>query len=227
MKKLYAILYAVMLVCLVGTVVFLILSPDRIPAHYDFAGKADRFGSKYEYLLFPLFALALGAFFLLVARAQQKKGVEANAKVLLYASIFTVIFFTLLGSYFMVKALRYDPSSAPEVSYDDVNRFINIGMGVLLMALGNIMPKMRRNGLFGLRTKWSMANDAVWQKSQRFGGISAVIAGLCLIVLSLFLPGAWNILPLTGILLLWIILCVAASRRYYREDRAAQGDQTP
>ena len=220
MKKLYSVIFAVLLICVIGTVIFLILSPDQIPVHYNFAGEVDRIGSKYENLIWPFLAIGMGAFFLLMARVPRKKGEKTNEKILLIAGVCTLIFFTLLGFYFMLKALRYDPKAAPQVSFDDVNRFVSIGIGALLVVLGNIMPKMRRNALFGLRTKWSMANDNVWQKSQRFGGIASVIAGFAMIILALFVPGMWNIVVMTIVIVIWLILCVLASRRYYLADKA-------
>ena len=222
MKKLYSVIYVVLLICVIGTVIFLILSPDRIPVHYNFAGEVDRIGSKYENLIWPFFAIGMGAFFLLMARVPRKKGEKTNEKILLIAGVCTLIFFTLLGFYFMLKALKYDPKAAPQVSFDDANRFVSIGIGALLVVLGNIMPKMRRNALFGLRTKWSMANDNVWQKSQRFGGIASVIAGFVMIILALFVPGMWNIVVMTIVIVIWLILCVLASRRYYLADQDKQ-----
>jgi len=179
----------------------------------------DRIGSKFENLIWPGFAAGMGLFFLLMAKGPKKKGEKTNEKILIIAGICTLIFFTLLGFYFMWKALRYDPGAASTVSYDDVSRFVSIGIGALLVVLGNLMPKMRRNALFGLRTKWSMANDRVWQKSQRFGGIATVIAGFCLILLSLLIPGIWNILVLTAVIVVWLIVCLVASYRYYQADR--------
>ena len=219
MKMLYSALYAVLLICVIGTVVFLILSPDRIPVHYNFAGEVDRIGSKYENLIWPGFAVGMGVFFLLMARIPRKKGEKTNEKVLMIAGVCTLIFFTLLGFYFMQKALRYDPQAAPQVSFDDLNRFVSVGIGALLVVLGNIMPKMRRNALFGLRTKWSMANDNVWQKSQRFGGITSVIAGFTMIILALLIPGIWNVLVITIVIVVWLILCIVASHRFYLEDQ--------
>ena len=219
MKKLYSALYAVLLICVIGTVVFLILSPDRIPVHYNFAGEVDRIGSKYENLIWPGFAVGMRVFFLLMARMPRKKGEKTNEKVLMIAGVCTLVFFTLLGFYFMQKALRYDPQAAPQVSFDDLNRFVSVGIGVLLVVLGNIMPKMRRNALLGLRTKWSMANDNVWQKSQRFGGITSVIAGFTMIILALLIPGIWNVLVMTIVIVVWLILCIVASHRFYLEDQ--------
>ena len=219
MKKLYAVLCAVLLTCVIGTVVFLILSPDRIPVHYNFAGEVDRIGSKYENLLFPGLVVVMAAVFLLIARFQRIQGHETNERIILYVGVCTLIFFTLLGFYFMWKAVKYDPSAAPPVSFDAVNRFVSIGIGALLVVMGNVMPKARRNSLFGLRTKWSMANDTVWQKSQRFGGITLVIAGFSMILLSLFIPGIWNVLMMTAVLAVAAVLSAVASYRYYRADK--------
>ncbi len=63
-----------------------------------------------------------------------------------------------------------------------------------------------------------MANDTVWQKSQRFGDIASVISGLVMIILALFVPGMWNILLMTVIIIIWLILCIVASHRYYLEQ---------
>ncbi len=217
MKKLYAICYGVILLCIIGTAILLIFTPDTIPVHYNFAGEVDRFGSKYENLIFPLFAIIMGAFFILLAKLQRKKGLAVNEKILLYTGICTLLFFTALGFYFMLKAIRYDPDATATFSID-VMKFTGIAIGIMLVILGNIMPKARRNAMFGLRTKWSMANDNVWQKSQRFGGITSVLCGLAMIIVSAIIPGVWNLIVTTVIVIVWITLCVIASYQYYKTD---------
>ncbi len=69
----------------------------------------------------------------------------------------------------------------------------------------------------GIRTKWSLAHDTVWQKSQRFGGITAVAGGLCMIVLSPFVPGMWNLAVLLAAVLALAVLSSYMSYRYYQE----------
>lgn len=221
MKRLYVLRFAVVAVCAVGTAALLVVTPDVVPAHYNFAGEADRFGSKYENLIFPLFALIMGTLFLLLAKGQRKKGEATNETILLCTGVSTLIFFTALGFFLMAKAIGYDPAAAPVMGINAV-KFVSVAMGALLMTLGNTMPKMRRNALFGLRTKWSMANDGVWQKSQRFSGVASVICGLLLVIAAIFVPGVWNIVLMTALILAWIAASVAASYRYYRADSAAQ-----
>ncbi|MBR4727852.1 MAG: SdpI family protein [Clostridia bacterium] len=225
MKKLQTAQWIVLLICVVGSIVFLILSPDRLPVHFDFSGKADRIGSKYELLILPLISIGLGVFFSVTAQQAQKKDDRSNEKMLRITGLATLIFMTAISFYLMSIAMRYDPSAASKVDYDNVNKFVSIATGALFVVLGNIMPKARRNSAFGLRTKWSMANDAVWQKSQRFGGIALVAAGFVMIVLSLFIPGVWNIVMMTVVLAVVLILSLVASYRYYRADQENEGSE--
>lgn len=71
-------------------------SPDTVPVHYNFAGEVDRFGSKYEKPNFPLIAIIMGTFFILLAKLQRKKGLATNEKILLYVGISTLLFFVAL-----------------------------------------------------------------------------------------------------------------------------------
>ena len=63
MKHLYRLAVILIVLGFAGTAVFLILAPDIIPAHYNFAGEADRMGSKYEYTLLPVISAGWVRFF--------------------------------------------------------------------------------------------------------------------------------------------------------------------
>ena len=39
-----------------------------------------------------------------------------------------------------------------------------------------------------------------------------------MIVLSAFVPGVWNLFVMTVIIIVWLILCMIASYRYYKAD---------
>ncbi len=217
MKKLYRAVCILLLLSIISTAVILILSPDVIPAHYNAAGEVDRFGSKYEHLIFPGFAFLMAGIMLSLLHLQRKRGMpEPEQKILLYTTVFSLVLFNGLGVFFGIIAINYsgDPVA---LKPDTLIRFISIVTGVLLMFFGNIMPKARRNAIFGLRTKWSMANDQVWRKSQRFGGISAVICGVLMVLSAAILPGDWNMAAMTLLILAWIAACVSASYVYYKK----------
>lgn len=214
MKKLYLILYSLTFLFILGTALFLLFMPDTVPLNYNFAGNIDRMGSKYEFLLMPIIALPMISAFILIAKRERKKNGKNNEKYLLLMSIYTIFLFACLGFYFQYKALTY--SSQESVSVDPF-KFISICIGIFNVVSGNIMPKLRRNSLIGIRTKWSMANDVVWQKTQRFLGISSVTLGLILIVASIFLSGIWNLLLMLILTAIWVVVCLKISYKYYKE----------
>lgn len=218
MKKLYAAVIALLVLSFVGTAVLLLFMPDTVPAHYNLAGEVDRYGSKYENLTFPVMNALFGIPFLCLARWRGKKNDALTEKVFLWTDAGMILFFMAEGAYFMIKDIRYDPAATPTVDLG-LWRLAGIFIGILLVLLGNIMPKAPRNAAFGLRTKWSMANDAVWQKSQRFGGFASVVCGLVLTVASLLAPEGWCLVLLLAVMAVWVTVCVAASYFYYRKTK--------
>ena len=224
MKHLRRLTRALIVLGFAITAVFFILGPDVVPAHYNFAGEVDRMGSKYEYIAFPCIAAASGAIFLLLAkqaRAKEWKSYELTEKVVLVSAVGEVLLFNGMGGFFMWRAAAYTEGiAAPAMPAIDIMRFFSLLLGVLLIALGNVMPKARMNGLFGVRTLWSMSSDEVWRKSQRFGGFSAVAAGALLLANAMFLKEIANLLVFTAVTVIWTVVSIAASYRYYKAEKS-------
>lgn len=221
MKKYYTAILLLVLLYIVSSAVLLILSPDIIPAHYGINGQPDRWGSKYENLLFPAIAVLIGVLFTLSAKKQQSKAENANAKPMLISAVAVMAFFNALTIYLGIKAIALSSTAGNAVGLPGVGKFFGVAMGALLCLLGNIMPKVRMNSVFGLRTKWSKANDRVWQKSQRFSGITAVAHGIATIIASILLSDMWIFIVLIALTVVWVVLCIAASYRYYKDDMKA------
>ena len=60
-------------------------------------------------------------------------------------------------------------------------------IGIFLIVINNIMPKVKRNCILGFRTKQTMKNDEIWKKCQRFSGFTGVIAGFIIVTSSFLL----------------------------------------
>jgi len=73
-----------------------------------------------------------------------------------------------------------------------IERMVPIGIGVLFILLGNVLPRARSNWWFGIRTPWTLSNERVWTRTHRVGGFLMVAAGIASIV-SAFVPGAAGI----------------------------------
>lgn len=215
MKKSYKAVFCLVVVSFVIVGIFLTFMPDRVPMHYNAAGGIDRMGSKYEYLLIPLILAALAGLIVVLAKYQARRGESGTEKAAMVSGISVLAFMIVLEVYILWKAAAYSPNTgdgqAPELL-----RLTALGLGALFIIIGNIMPKAGRNSLFGLRTGWSMKNDDVWQRCQRFGGYSAVVFGVMMIICGIALSGLAAACALIGLTVVMLIADIAASYRIYK-----------
>lgn len=169
MKKKKIIFYSLMFLPLIVVLIALHFLPERIPAHYDFNNQVTRWGSKYETLIFPVITVLFGYFMLGMAKfsSKQEENGSNNENVCIVAGIVSLTLFNAMTGYFLYA----DFNSIENLSSIalDINQLLFGLLGVAMIILGNIMPKLRMNSIAGLRTVWSMKNETTWKKSQRFG----------------------------------------------------------
>ena len=55
-----------------------------------------------------------------------------------------------------------------------------IFMGVVMIVIGNYLPKTHRNYIIGIRLPWTLENDKNWRKTHRLAGKIWVFGGLLL-----------------------------------------------
>ena len=97
MNKKRIIYFALMFLPLVVAVIALPFLPEKIPAHYNFAGEIDRWGSKYETLIFPAVTVAMGFFMLWMAKiAAKDENGKNNEKVVFYTGMGLSVWFTIM-----------------------------------------------------------------------------------------------------------------------------------
>ena len=181
--------FVLMLLPLGITLAALPFLPDQIPAHYDFNNQVTRWGSKYETLVMPGLTIVLGLFMLWMAkvsRKQEGQG-ENNYKICILSGMLGMGVFAAMTVYFLwadfLQAENLDNLGI------DVNSLTWGLLGIMMILMGNVMPKAKRNSLLGLRTKWSMSSEEAWRKSQRFGGTLAIVCGLGMILVSFLSRG--------------------------------------
>ena len=68
-------------------------------------------------------------------------------------------------------------------------------IGVILVVVGNVLPRLRPNSAIGIRTRWTLRDETVWMKTHRAGGYVLFVFGLILI--------AWTFIDFMGI---WWVL---------------------
>lgn len=208
MKIKKTVYFILMFLPLVITLVALPFLPDQIPAHYGYDNQVTRWGSKYETLLLPAVTILMGCFLLSMAKiaAKQETAGKNNENIVVLSGIATSILFNVMNGYFLYTGFnRIENLSSVSL---DVNQLLFTILGALLIVMGVFMPKLRMNSIIGLRTIWSLKNEITWKKSQQFGGISFVVAGIVIILICLFISG-WQCFAWTmGILLMTVIIDV-------------------
>ena len=203
--------------------------PDMVPMHYDLAGNIDRWGSKFEELILPAIAIVLALLWTLMIRYYQKKaektadekeraGALSNAKVLGIVGTAMAAFFTVLQGYNLYRAYS-GAKAGSQTAAVDIGKISCILLGLLFIVLGNFMPKTRTNSVVGFRTRWSMYNDNTWRKSNRFGAIALIAAGVLTIVTAVFVKSTAGCI---AAMLSYICLAAAAASVYaykvYKEE---------
>ncbi len=229
MKK---VMWIISLIPIVGTALVLQWMPDRVPMHYDMSGTIDRWGSKYEMMIFPVIILALSFFWTLMMWHFEKKASTSigekdaaaalsNAKVFGTVGIGMAVMYTALQIYFLYVAYKTAELESSQAAVD-WGKVSFIMIGILLIVIGNMMPKTRMNHVIGVRISWSMYNDTTWRKTNRFGGFVLMLTGIFMIIVAAVVSGSYAVTILSMALLM--LACVAtviyAHQVYISEKRA-------
>lgn len=187
--------------------------PKTIPAHYGLNGEVDRYGSKWELFILPVCSLIFGAFMFLSARGSSKHetSTKNNEKIVLIAGELSLGIFSVLSFYLLYLAFHNVTNVySPDIEIGNILCFL---MGIVMVVLGNIMPKTKRNSIVGFRCSWSMKNEEIWKKSQHFAGVASVITGIVLLIVSFFVHNISAIIFIVGSDLIMTIICLIYAYR--------------
>ena len=226
MKK---IMWIISFVSLAGTALALQFMPDLVPMHYDAFGNIDRWGSKYENLIFPMIILAMSLFWTLFMRYFEKKALKAaddkesagagsNAKVLGIVGLCMAGMFTVMQGFILYGAYSESVSGATQWTVD-IGKVSLILMGILFIVLGNYMTKTRINSVVGFRVSWSMYNDNTWRKSNRFGAYAIMAAGVVTIFIAAILNNSFGAaMAAAGAVMLAVVVTLVYSHKVYVQE---------
>ena len=182
--------------------------PQTIPAHYGVTGLVDRYGSKFELFILPVFSFVFGIFMFISAKSSSKHetSTKNNEKIVLIAGecflgLFTVISFYMLYLAFNNVTNVYSPDI-------ELGNILCFHMGITMIVLGNIMPKAKKNSIVGFRCAWTLKSDEIWKKSQHFAGAASVITGIFLVIVSFFVHNMSAVFCILGSDLTQTIICL-------------------
>jgi uncharacterized membrane protein len=165
--------------------------PERMPMHWNARGEVDGYGSRFwGTFAIPAFLLVLWGILRAVPYLDPRRENIEKFRGAYEDLIIAVIAFTAMIQVAVVGSALGWPIA--------VGRIVPVGVGVLFLYLGNLLPRFRSNFFLGIRTPWTLSSDSVWTKTHRFGGYVMSAVGLMMIVAGLTGSPLWIAIAIGG-----------------------------
>lgn len=164
-------------------VLFAFITAARLPAdavlptHWNASGQPDKFSDALTALLFPAgLMVAVGGLLAVIPRIEPLQERLSGSAPLLRASWIGIALLLLIIQ--LTIGLPAYGIAMP------VNA-IMIGIGLMLVMLGNALPKSRPGFFVGIRTPWAIMDEDNWIATHRLGGKLMMLAGLVIVIVSI------------------------------------------
>ncbi|WP_042131029.1 SdpI family protein [Paenibacillus sp. RS8] len=177
--------------------------PQELPAQWGITGKVNRYWDKS--IAIPLWGILGIVLPLIMQFTRSIDPKRENYKKFENAYAMSRLAIGVLFNLMLVLTVTYG-----------LGKDINVGkiaigaVGVMFIALGNYMPQVKDNYLFGVRTAWTLSSPEVWRKTHRLSGRMWMVGGL-LIFGGAFLSGVLSQALIIAALVLAIIVPVLYS----------------
>ena len=163
--------------------------PETMATHFDFHNEPNGWSSR-TFAVFGMPLVLLGLHWMCILLS----GLPGFAKPEASPKLQRLLLLVIPAVSLLVTVLVYGYALGASFS---IARIVWVFVGVIFAAVGNYLPKIRRNTLTGIRLPWTLMDDAVWNKTHRFSGPVWVLGGLLLIVCGLI--GTGPELPIAAI----------------------------
>ncbi len=168
---------ASILILIIFNILFYDKMPAELPTHWNFQGEADDYSSKFHAMVvIQGFLVLMNAFLCFMLDSDPKNNKQYNL-------VMTISKLSMPAIMLLIYIITVMAGFGREVK---VSTILPIFIGLLFIAIGNYLPKIKRNYTMGIKLPWTLNSDENWRRTHRLGGICFVIIGLCLI-LSVFL----------------------------------------
>ena len=152
--------------------------PDQLPTHFGVDGAADGWSGKG----FAVFGIPLMMLFFQVvirfATMLDKNNRGHNRKVMdlvgLIFPVMSIVFAVIIYSQALGKELN-------------LSTLLFAVLGLMFIAMGNWMPKIKQNATLGIKVRWTLYNEENWNRTHRFAGWCWCLGGIGFIFMG-FLP---------------------------------------
>lgn len=163
--------------------------PAQVPVHWDLDGTV-RYGGKGTIWLLALLPVVVTALMRVLPKVDPRRKNYSRFQGYYDGAVLAMVLF-FLGVFVVTLIESLRPGTV------SVGRTVTVGVGLLFLFLGNMMPKVKNNFFLGFRTPWTLSDPDVWNRTHRLGGILFFVLGVVLVPCGAFLPE-----PVTFVILL-------------------------
>lgn len=158
--------------------------PEIVPTHWNISGQADGQGPRWILtFLIPLASAGLIGLLAVLPLVGPFKANFERFRVTYGRICLTIILaMSALDVVFLLAGAGYPLR---------IGATLCVVMGLMLAVMGNWLGKVRRNFYVGVRTRWTLANEVVWEKTHRISAKLFVVHGLVSAVVGLVGPPDW------------------------------------
>lgn len=165
------------LILIIFNILFYDKMPAELPTHWNFHGEVDKYSSRFDAMVLTPGVLVIMNAVLLFMLDNDPRNKKQNNFVMIISKLTMPAIMLLSYTMTIMAGLGRELN---------VSVIIPVFVGLLLIAIGNYLPKIKRNYTMGIKLPWTLNSDENWRRTHRLGGICIVIIGLSLI-LSVFL----------------------------------------
>ena len=176
-KKLNILLF---ILCLLPVVVGIIMYPklpDQVVTHFGADGQPDGWSNKFIGVILLPSALALLGLFVPRLIRLDPKNKDINPKLENCIAWIIPIITIMCSSVTILNALGYNTK---------VEIIIPCVVGIMLMIIGNYLPKAKQNYTVGVKIPWTLNDEENWDKTHRVAGFVFTIGGFLIALSSFF-----------------------------------------
>ena len=160
-------------ILIIFNILFYNKMPAELPTHWNFQGQADDYGSKFHAMVTIQGFLVLMNLFLCFMLDNDPKNERQNNFLMTLSKMSMPIMMIVIYVITILAGLGKDINTSV---------IISILMGILFIAIGNYMPKVKRNYTMGIKLPWTLNSDENWNKTHRLAGYLFILGGILFLI---------------------------------------------
>ena len=160
-------------------------SGATVAVHWNVQGNPDGFAGTEALFLTPALALGIAVLLALIPRIEPRQlNLTQSRKAYVAAWIAIMLMMSLVTTVVALNAVGRGAAAA-------LSTWIPLGVGLLLIVVGNYLGKVRSNFFFGFRTPWTLSSELAWNKTHRLAARLFVAWGVLVLLTAFVKPLAF------------------------------------